>query len=316
MFGKNKVSQEELDRLKKNVESDERFFSAVGNRKDMFEATILDMEDSCQQMEAGISQVSENILTATEMAADNVEIEISLNTQMSELKEELEEGCRQQKEVLEGLHHMLDEANGLVDGNKHFTSPSKHLGEISMGFKTQNSLTRRYLNQMEEYGRQMGVLALNAAIEAGRLGDSGRQFVAAAEDIRTCASFYDKAITEARQQLGESDARIAQLEEQVHHMVSLLKDSNVSATKLMKSCEEAVKKADNMTHAASAEVITDMQNQVTTLKNADEEITKSEERNRMQMEDLGEEVSTQQKNRKEIVQMMNSYYKYIAGRRN
>lgn len=314
MFGRNKTSQEELDKLKKIVEADEQFFGMAGNQKDMFEATILDMEDSYQQMEAGIRQVSENILTATEMAADNVEIEISLSSQMAELKEEIEKNNGQQQEVLDALHHVLDEASGLVDGNKHFTSPSKHLGEFSVGFKTQNSQTRRYLNQMEEYGKQMGVLALNAAIEAGRLGDSGKQFVTAAEDIRTCASFYDKAIEEVRQQLTESDEKIAQLEEQVHHLVSMLKDNTMSATKLMKSCKETVKDADRKIQATSVEKIASMQNQITTLRNADEEITKSEERNRMQMEDLAEEVSTQQKNQKEIVQMMDPLHKHIIER--
>ncbi len=284
--------------------------NSFGNQKDMFEATILDMEDSYQQMEAGIRQVSENILTATEMAADNVEIEISLGSQLAELKEEIEQNNGQQKDVLEELHDVLDEASDLVDGNKHFTSPSKHLSEISAGFKMQNSQTRKNLNQMEEYGKQMGVLALNAAIEAGRLGESGRQFVTAAEDIRTYAVNYDKVIAEARQQLTEADARIAQLEEHVHHLVSLLKDNNMSTTRLMKSCKEAVKDADRMIHGIKAEVLTEMQNQITALRNSDEEITKSEERNRMQME----EVLTQQKNQKEIVQMMDPFHRHLAER--
>ena len=314
MFGKNKVSQEELDRLRKIVETDEQFFETVGNQKDMFEATILDMEDSYQQMGAGIRQVSENILTATEMAADNVEIEISLSSQLAELKDEIEQNNGQQKDVLDELHDVLDEASDLVDGNKHFTSPSKHLSEISAGFKTQNSQTRKNLNQMEEYGKQMGVLALNAAIEAGRLGESGRQFVTAAEDIRTYAVNYDKLIAEARQQLTEADARIAQLEEHVHHLVSLLKDNNMSTTRLMKSCKEAVKDADRMIHGIQVEVLTEMQNQITALRNSDEEITKSEERNRMQMEDLTEEVLTQQKNQKEIVQMMDPFHRHLAER--
>ncbi len=292
MFGKNKVSQEELDRLRKIVETDEQFFETVGNQKDMFEATILDMEDSYQQMEAGIRQVSENILTATEMAADNVEIEISLGSQLAELKEEIEQNNGQQKDVLEELHDVLDEASDLVDGNKHFTSPSKHLSEISAGFKMQNSQTRKNLNQME----------------------SGRQFVTAAEDIRTYAVNYDKVIAEARQQLTEADARIAQLEEHVHHLVSLLKDNNMSTTRLMKSCKEAVKDADRMIHGIKAEVLTEMQNQITALRNSDEEITKSEERNRMQMEDLTEEVLTQQKNQKEIVQMMDPFHRHLAER--
>lgn len=314
MFGKNKVSQEEMDRLKKIVETDEQFFETVRNQQDMFEATILDMEDSYQQMEAGIRQVSENILSATEMAADNVEIEISVAAQLAGLKENIEDQNGKQKEVLDEMHQILEEAKELVDGNKHFTSPSKHLGEISAEFKLRNNETQRTLNRMEEYGKQMGVLALNAAIEAGRLGETGRQFVASAESIRTYAANYDKEIANAREQLAKSDARIEQLEENVRHLVGLLKDNNVSATRLMKSCKSAVKNADNKICGMPVEELGGMLNQLTTLRNADEEITKSEERNRMQMEDLTEELSTQQKNQKEIVQMVDPYHRHLKER--
>ena len=85
----------------------------------------------------------------------------------------------------------------------------------------------------------MGVLALNAAIEAGRMGDGGKQFVTAAETIRVSAGTYDELIDQAHKRLADSDERIAELEEQVHRMVTLLKENNVAMTKLMKSCQEA-----------------------------------------------------------------------------
>lgn len=97
---------------------------------------------------------------------------------------------------------------------------------------------------MQECGKQMGVLALNAAIEAGRLGESGKQFVTAAEDIRSYAANYDAVIEESRVQLKDSEKRIAELEEQMHHLISLLKENNIATARLMKSCSDVTRQAD------------------------------------------------------------------------
>ena len=61
--------------------------------------------------------------------------------------------------------------------------------------------------------------------------------------------------------------------------------------------------------------MTEIMNQVTTLRNADEEIVKSEERNRMQMEDLAEEFVAQQKNQKEIAQMVDPLFRHVIERK-
>ena len=126
----------------------------------------------------------------------------------------------------------------LVEENKHFTTPSKFLNEFPVALKAENEKTREELEKMQDCGKQMGVLALNAAIEAGRMGEGGKQFVTAAETIRVSAGTYDELIDQAHKRLADSDERIAELEEQVHRMVTLLKENNVAMTKLMKSCQE------------------------------------------------------------------------------
>lgn len=110
-----------------------------------------------------------------------------------------------------------------MEENKHFTTPSKFLNEFPVALKAENEKTREELEKMQDCGKQMGVLALNAAIEAGRMGEGGKQFVTAAETIRVSAGTYDELIDQAHKRLADSDERIAELEEQVHRMVTLLK---------------------------------------------------------------------------------------------
>ena len=59
----------------------------------------------------------------------------------------------------------------------------------------------------------------------------------------------------------------------------------------------------------------EMENQIVVLRNADEEIAKSEERNRMQMEDFTEEMESQKKNFDELLQSMETVYRHAAERK-
>ena len=59
----------------------------------------------------------------------------------------------------------------------------------------------------------------------------------------------------------------------------------------------------------------EIQNKMSTLRNADEEIVKSEERNRMQVDDLNEEFLAQQKNQKEIFRMIDPLYRHLIERK-
>ena len=88
--------------------------------------------------------------------------------------------------------------------------------------------------KMTEYSKQMSVLALNAAIEAGRLGDNGKLFVNAAEDVRVASNEYIDVIEQLKKEVEASNAQIDELQEQVSKLVSFFKENNVATTKFMK----------------------------------------------------------------------------------
>lgn len=315
MFGRNKVSQEEVEEQKKRAELDEQLFSRLEESRELFSADVEEIEESYRQVEADVRQVKENMKSAASLAEENTRVEAALIHSLNECGDRLKSEEDRQQEVLQQFRNISDETTRLVDENKHFTTPSKYLTEFSAHLREQNRSYLASLDQMSDYGKQMGVLALNAAIEAGRMGESGKQFVTAAEDIRSYASNYDKEILNVRTQLEESEHRIAELEEQVKHLVKHLKDSNVSTAKLMKSCGELVRRTENEVDRGISEEVTALKNQVTILKNADEEIIKSEERNRMQMDDLTEEFTSQQQNQKEMFQLMDPVFRHVVERK-
>lgn len=315
MFGKNKVSQEDIERLKRTVEIDDQFFADTGSKGEMFHATMAEIKESHRQVEADVAQVKDNVQNAAALAAGNVEIEAGLGRAIGECRDAMLVQEEKQKKLVLDVHQLYEDSTKLVDDNKHFTTPSKYLSEFPGALKSANQQFAEKLDRMQEYGKQMGVLALNAAIEAGRLGESGKQFVTAAEDIRSYAANYDAIIAESRTQLAESKQQIAELEEQMHHLIGLLKENNIATARLMKSCAEVTRGADAVNEAALSEALSSVVNDIVGLRNADEEIVKSEERNRMQLEDLAEEFHSQQKNQQEIGQMVDPLYRHVIERK-
>lgn len=315
MFGRNKISQEEIEQLKNKINRDNVFFAEMEDQKDMFDASVAELAESYRQVAADVTQISENMNNAITLASGNAEIENNLGVIVNDYRQRVQEKELQQQAADEGFHQLLDATTRLVDANKHFTTPSKYISEFPSDYKAQNQSCRENLDQMEEFGKQMGVLSLQAAIEAGRLGEDGRQFVEAAEDIRTYAANYDKVIAQTREQLEQSDDRLNELEKQVHHLITLLKENNIATAKLMKLCQDAVNKADALSQNPLMDDFIEIQNQMSTLRNADEEIVKSEERNRMQVDDLNEEFLAQQKNQKEIFRMIDPLYRHLIERK-
>lgn len=315
MFGKNKVSQEDIERLKRTVEIDDQFFADTGSKGEMFHATMAEIKESHRQVEADVAQVKDNVQNAAALAAGNVEIEAGLGRAIGECRDAMLVQEEKQKKLVLDVHQLYEDSTKLVDDNKHFTTPSKYLSEFPGTLKSANQQFSEKLDRMQEYGKQMGVLALNAAIEAGRLGESGKQFVTAAEDIRSYAANYDAIIAESRTQLAESKQQIAELEEQMHHLIGLLKENNIATARLMKSCAEVTRGADAVNEASLSEALSSVVNDIVGLRNADEEIVKSEERNRMQLEDLAEEFHSQQKNQQEIGQMVDPLYRHVIERK-
>ena len=123
------------------------------------------------------------------------------------------------------------------------------------------------------------------------------------------------SVEQLQKENDELRQQIAELEEQMHHLIGLLKENNIATARLMKSCAEVTRGADAVKEASLSEALSSVVNDIVGLRNADEEIVKSEERNRMQLEDLAEEFHSQQKNQQEIGQMVDPLYRHVIERK-
>ena len=135
MFGKNKVSQEDIERLKRTVEIDDQFFADTGSKGEMFHATMAEIKESHRQVEADVAQVKDNVQNAAELAAGNVEIEAGLGRAIGECRDAMLVQEEKQKKLVLDVHQLYEDSTKLVDDNKHFTTPSKYLSEFPGGIR-------------------------------------------------------------------------------------------------------------------------------------------------------------------------------------
>ncbi len=292
MFGnkKNKIIKEQRRIL----------LAQITENKEGFDADVTQMEESGKRIQADISQVIDNSSSLVEHAMLNIDEESKLLQTIDVLSENLKTAAEAYDNLRLLIGKQLEATTALVEENKHYTSPAKYLSEVPGNLRAASVSYTGQLLQMEEDGRRMSVLALNAAIEAGRMGEEGKQFVAASEEIRQTALEFEKKAVVMREELEHSQERIAELEDIVGRLVALMKENNMGTTRLLKKCQESSRAMEKAAMRNFSEEMILVRDKVVGLRNLDEEIAKCGERNKIQLGDVQEEVLSQENQLKEL----------------
>lgn len=276
------------------------FFDRIYQQRVAFETSMTQVEDGRKRVYEDICQVMTNTNQVVNNAMHNIEEESAMILSIDEFSRELKGAVDEYGKVQNELGNQLNAAASLVEENKHFTSPAKYLSEVPNNLKQSCQSYEEQLDEMTEYGKRMGVLALNAAIEAGRVGESGRQFVLAAEEIRQTAVSYEKAAVAMKEEVVASREKIAELEETILHLVSLMKDNNIGAAKLFKRCQETQKAMEQTGIRDFSDDLIMIRDRVVNMRNLDEEIAKCGERNKIQLSDIQEDIQNQKQDLAEM----------------
>ena len=269
------------------------FFDNIYQKRVTFETSVGQVETGRKRVCKDLCQVMNGTNEVTTYAMLNIEEETKTIHSIDEFSRELIQAVEEYEQLRVAVDQQLQTATALVEDNKHFTSPAKYLSEVPNSLKQKCGSYESQLEDMTEYGKRMGVLALNAAIEAGRLGDSGRSFVLAAEEIRQTAVSYEKAAASMKEEVEESRAKIAEMEEIIARLVLLLKDNNVGTAKLFKKCQESKTFMDQSRMRDYSEDMLLIRDKIVNMRNLDEEIAKSAERSKIQLSDIQEDLEGQ-----------------------
>ena len=268
-------------------------FDRVYQERVNFETNLSQVEAGRERVYNDICQVMTNTDELTSNAMLNIEVESAAIQAIDAFSKELRVAIDEYKQIQSEIEHQTQVAMELVEENKHFTSPAKYLSEVPSTLNRNFQSYEKQLTAMEENGKKMGVLALNAAIEAGRLGEGGRQFVLAAEEIRQTAVNYEKAATAMKEEVEAAHIKVAEMEETISHLISLLKDNNMGTAKLFKKCQETQKAIRKSSMRDFSEDLILIRDKVVNMRNLDEEMAKCAERNKIQLSDIQEDIQNQ-----------------------
>ena len=94
-------------------------------------------------------------------------------------------------------------------------------------------------NAMIEMNNGVATFDANHSVFLGQIKAQNErvvEIVDAAEEVRVFSEQYEQEAVGLQEQIAASDARIAELEEQVRHLNELLKENNISMGRLYKEC--------------------------------------------------------------------------------
>ena len=284
MFGskRNKIEEQIKD-----------IFDRIYQKRVTFEISIGQVENGRKRVYNDICQVMTGTNELSTHAMLNIEEESKAIHNIDAFSRELREAVEEYGQLKEEVENQYKTATALVEENKHFTSPAKYLSEVPNTLKQNCQSYEEQLDEMTDYGKRMGVLALNAAIEAGRMGESGKGFVLAAEEIRQTAVSYEKAATSMKEEVIASREKIAEMEETISHLIALLKENNVGTAKLFKKCQETQKFVEQAKMRDFSDDMILIRDKVVNMRNLDEEIAKCAERTQIQLSDIQEDIQNQ-----------------------
>ena len=290
MFGRRNKKEEHI----RNV------FDYIYQQRVTFETRVGQVEEGRERVQKDLEPIVTNTTDMVNHAMNNIEEASALIHEIDEFSKVLSGGMDELGVYKKEIQEQLQAASELIEGNKHLTTPSKYLSEVPNSMKETYESYEQHLDEMVAYGKQMGVLALNAAIEAGRLGEGGRSFMIAAEEIRQTAVSYEKAAADMKAEVEASHEKIEELEETISHLIALLRENTIGSAKLFKKCQETKNSMEEKGVRDYSDDLISLRSRVVNIRNLDEEIAKCGERNQIQLSDIQEDIQNQ---KKEITEM-------------
>lgn len=297
---KEKALEEELERTKEQCARMEEKLSWISGLKGEIMGHFSRIEESRGQMERDMDQEKEHIQQIGELSGESGRAAEDIHGAMMELNNGVGTFEVNHSVFLEQVRRQNERIMEVVENNKHFTTPMKHISEAPSSVREDSKEMLVSVERMKDFSKSMTVISLNAAIEAGRMGEPGRKFVSAAEEICSCSEYYDREARILEEKLREADAKWEMLEEQIRHLNELLKDNNISMGKLMRDSMQSMATYE-VSQLKLREMLPDaVVVQADALQQSERELSKVRERMQLQMEDIRNECEAQKECLKEL----------------
>ena len=137
MFGnKKKISQEEIQKLQDSLEEGRLLLEEVAKQQEVFESDREAIAQSKQHLTEDVEQAAQNSKDVMEYAKQNVGQVADLSIELEEKSHAAQKAFEDYKEICNQIEKQANGCCQAVEQNKHFTTPSKILGELSAELKS------------------------------------------------------------------------------------------------------------------------------------------------------------------------------------
>ena len=229
------------------------------------------------------------------------------------MRGQMEDEERDKKKLQEVADRQIEQMAVIVEENKNSIEPVSALQETKTALKNDTEAIHAEVAHMMEYAKQMTVSSLNCAIEAGRMGDSGKSFVEAAEDVRMLSSAYERAAAVVERQINDLEKRLRQMDEQVAALMKAGKDTNLSISRLSKNItqqDEICTRAAERHYLEKAAAISDY---IKKISQSSQHIDALQHQTLSDIERIGDSFMSEQEARKELEHIVDQLIESIRG---
>ncbi len=223
-----------------------------------------------------------------------------LAIEFTNMRSRMEEEEKETHKLQESISKQKGQVKTAVERSQACTEPMEQMRQLHEKITDSAQRMRSQITQMQHFSKDMSVLSLNSAIEAGRMGESGRQFIGAAEDVRQLSVAYEHAADAASKQLGELEGRIGQLESQLAALTKAHKDSSQSVAQISKSAAESDEIWKRNQMQAYVKKLAALTDQIKKISQSHDIIHVLQHQTLDQIEHIGESFVEEQEARKEL----------------
>ena len=289
MFKKKEIEQE-LERANKANAQLEQYKQVLDSMEEYSENARVELD----QIGMSATRMDKSLTKVVDYSKDSVNVEQQSSEALAEMTSTLLD-ISGQNTTLYGAYHTLGEEYraqkdallNLMEQSKHYTNITKNLAESTNDYQEHATAMLDETAKMTEYGKSMGVLALNSAIEAGRLGDSGTEYIKAAEEVRDYAERYDASARQMEEEITGLQESIQGTSEQIHQLIVLLKENNVLLSKLAGMSSDQCAKMEQEQIRSSQEQVKELNQQILILQKNSQTVTNAQQLILGEMESIG-----------------------------
>lgn len=290
------ITQFQLEKLQSQISSVQRLTQQILPH---FESQIV----AQSEMDKELTKVVSHAYDTLEEASESMKVMEQLVRELAVMRGQLEDEEQDKKKLRDAADRQKRQTEDIEAEIRQLTGPLTVLQEIRNGLKGDAQKIREEISQMSDYAKQMTVASLNCAIEAGRMGEAGKSFVEASEDVRLLSSAYERAAASAGRKMDDIEKRIGQIETQTAALTNTCKDNSLSVSRLSQNAleqEEICTRAAERHYLEKAAAISDYIKKISSKFDA---IDSLQHQTLSDIEHIGESFMNEQEARKELEQI-------------